>query len=153
LSPRAACRLDSLGFTEVYDYVNGKAEWFGYGLAGEGEREDERRVGAFARDDVVTCGLDERVGAVGPLVEASPYGFALVVSEGGVLLGRLRKAALEGDPSLVASDAMEEGPSTVRPDQDAGELASKLRSKDLKTAIVSTPDGRLVGVVRVSELG
>jgi CBS-domain-containing membrane protein len=47
---------------------------------------------------------------------------------------------------------MEAGPSTVRPDQDPGELAEKLREKGLHTAIVSTPDGRLVGVVRVGEL-
>jgi CBS domain-containing protein len=137
----------------VHDYVNGKAEWFAYALPGEGKRQDERRVGSFAHDDVVTCELDEPVGAVRERVEPSPYGFALVVTAGGVLLGRLRKAALEGDPSASAESVMEAGPSTVRPDQDPVELAGKLREKDLKTAVVSTPDGRLLGVVRASELG
>jgi CBS domain-containing protein len=132
--------------------VNGKAEWFAYGLPGEGEREDERRVGAYARDDVVTCALDEPVGAVRERVEPSPYGFALVVTDGDVLIGRLRKAALEGDPAVTAEEAMEAGPSTVRPDRDPHELAEELREKELKTAVVSTPDGRLVGIVRAREL-
>jgi CBS domain-containing protein len=137
----------------VHDYVNGKAEWLAYGLPSEGERAAEKRVGSFAHDDVVVCGPDERVGEVRERVEPSPYGFALVATESRVLLGRLRRAALEGDPSAIAGDVMEAGPSTVRPDQDPGELAEKLRSKDLHTAVVSTPDGRLVGVVRAAELG
>jgi CBS domain-containing protein len=132
--------------------VNGKAEWFGYGLQGEGNREDERRVGSFAHDDAAVCELEEPVGEVRERVERSPYGFGLVVSPGGVLLGRLRKAALEGDPSAPAGDVMEAGPSTERPDSDPAELASKLREKDLRTALVTTPDGRLVGVVRASDL-
>ena len=132
--------------------MNGKAEWFAYALPGEGERQDEPRVGSFAHDDVVTCELDETVGAVRERVEPSPYGFALVVTAGGVLLGRLRKSALEGDPSATAESVIEAGPSTVRPDQDPAELAGKLREKDVKTAVVSTPDGRLVGVVRAPEL-
>jgi Mg/Co/Ni transporter MgtE len=136
----------------VHDYVNGKAEWLAYGLPSEGERAGERRVGSFAHDDVVVCGLDEPMGEVRERVEPSPYGFALVVTESRVLLGRLRKAALEGDPSAIAEAVMEAGPSTVRPDQDPGELAEKLREKGLHTAIVSTPDGRLAGVVRVGEL-
>ena len=27
MSPRAACRLEALGFTRVYDYVDGIADW------------------------------------------------------------------------------------------------------------------------------
>jgi CBS domain-containing protein len=153
MSPRAACRLDGLGFTEVYDYVNGKAEWLAYGLPTEGERAAEPRVGALARSDVVTCGPVETVGEVRERVEASPYGFALVVAEGGVLLGRLRRSALEGDPASTAEAAMEPGPSTVRVDLAVDDLAERLRKRDLKTALVTTPDGKLVGVVLARDLG
>jgi hypothetical protein len=136
----------------VYDYVNGKAEWFGWGFAGEGARSGDRRAGSFAHDDVATCGLREAIGDVRPRVEESPYGFGLVLSATGVLLGRLRRGVLEGDPAATAEDVMEAGPSTVRPDADPVELGETLRSKELRTALVSTPDGRLVGVVRTSEL-
>jgi hypothetical protein len=27
MSPRAACRLDTLGFEHVYDYLTGKFDW------------------------------------------------------------------------------------------------------------------------------
>ncbi len=52
----------------------------------------------------------------------------------------------------TAEEVMESGPSTVRADTSAGELAQRLAQRDLKTAIVSTPEGRLIGVVRRRDL-
>jgi Mg/Co/Ni transporter MgtE len=104
------------------------------------------------RDDVVTCGLEERVAALRERVRASPYGFAFVTSPHGVLLGRLRRAALEGDGARSAEEAMEPGPSTVRPDTGAGELRERLEKRELKTAVVTRPDGILLGVVRAPDL-
>jgi len=63
---------------------------------------------------VVTCRLDERVGEVRARIDASPYGFGLVTSAGGVL--------------------------------------AKLAARDLEGAIVTTPAGVLVGVIRRREL-
>ena len=37
MSPRAAWRLETLGFERVYDYVGGKADWLGHALPREGE--------------------------------------------------------------------------------------------------------------------
>src|SRR5919198_3802724 len=116
MSPRAACRLETLRFEHVYDYVPGKSDWLARGLPTEGELASQPTAGSCAHDDVVTCPLHEPVGSVRQRVEESPYGFALVVSDGGTLLGRLRRSALEGDPSATAESAMEAGPSTVRCD-------------------------------------
>ncbi|MDP8942792.1 MAG: CBS domain-containing protein [Actinomycetota bacterium] len=151
MSPRAACRLETLGFQEVYDYVAGKADWIAHGLPTDGERAGEPRVGALARDDVVTCALLDRVGQVRERVAASPYGFALVV-EDGTLLGRLRGTALDGDPQVSAEEVMEPGPSTVRFDTPPDRLAERLDTRGLRTGVVTTPEGRLVGVVRREEL-
>ena len=74
MSPRAACRLDTLGFAEVYDYVPGKADWRAHGLPVEGEHADLPTAGGLARDDIITCRLADPVGAVREQVEASPYG-------------------------------------------------------------------------------
>jgi CBS domain-containing protein len=152
LSPRAACRLGTLGFEYVYDYMPGKVDWLARGLPREGEKAAERRAVDVARDDAVTCGLDERIADVRGRVEASPYGFAFVVSEGGTLLGRLRKAALEGDADATANDAMEPGPSTVRANTTLDRLRDRLDQGNLKTAVVTTPEGSLLGVVRRSDL-
>src|ERR671930_715517 len=94
MSPRAACRLEALGFEHVYDYVPGKADWLARGLPREGEKAGERRA-VDAAQAVVTCAPSERVDAVRAQVAGSAFGFALVVAEGGTVLGRLRKAALE----------------------------------------------------------
>jgi CBS domain-containing protein len=151
MSPRAGCRLEALGFTDVYDYVAGKADWLAHGLPVKGEHADALRAGDLLRDDIVTCGLADLLGDVRKRVEASPYGFAFVVSPGGVLLGRLRKSALEGDPGATAEDVMEPGPSTVRPDSLLEPLVERMRKRDLKTMPVTTPEGRLLGLLRRSD--
>jgi hypothetical protein len=153
MSPRAACRLEMLGFERVYDYVPGKSDWLAHGLPFEGDAASVPRVGAFARDDVVTCRLEDRVDEVGPRVKGSPYGVALVTTASGTVLGRLRMSAIElAAGEETAGSIMEPGPSTVRPDVRAAELAERLDKRDLTSAIVTTPDGRLLGVVRRDEL-
>jgi CBS domain-containing protein len=152
MSPRAACRLDALGFEHVYDYLTGKFDWLARGLPREGERAAEPRAVDFVRRDVVTCGLQDRIGDVRERVDSSPFGFAFVVSDGGVLLGRLRRAVLEGDPNTAAESGMEPGPSTVRADTEPARLRERLERANLTTAVVSDPDGRLLGVVRRTDL-
>jgi hypothetical protein len=44
MSPRAAWRLDELGYGEVYDYVAGKADWLAADLSTEGSGVHPRRV-------------------------------------------------------------------------------------------------------------
>jgi CBS domain-containing protein len=152
MSPRAACRLASLGFEQVCDYVAGKVDWLARGLPTEG-RPRERRAGDVARDDVATCALDERVGDVRSRIERSPYGFALVLSGDRTVFGRLRRQALDGDPELTAEDVMEAGPSTVRAHEPLDALLDRLEQRGLRTAIVTDPEGRLIGVVDRSQPG
>jgi CBS-domain-containing membrane protein len=152
LSARAACRLETLGFAEVYDYVPGKVDWLAHDLPVDGEQAGIATAGRVARNDVVTCRLDDRVGEVRERIVASAYRFALVTSPGGVLLGRLRASALDCDPNLRAEEVMEAGPSTVRPDKHARELASRLAERQLNFAIVTTPEGYLLGVACRADL-
>ncbi|MEJ7893065.1 MAG: CBS domain-containing protein [Solirubrobacteraceae bacterium] len=152
MSPRAACRLATIGFTHIYDYVAGKSDWLARGLPTEGEKANEPRAIDFAGRDVVTCALTDRVDDVHSQIEASPFGFALVISDGGVLLGRLRRSALDGRGEQAAAEVMEPGPSTTRPDLAPSELYQRLSRSDLRTAILSDPDGRLLGVVRRDDL-
>jgi len=147
MSPRAACRLETLGFGQVYDYLPGKVDWLAHGLPTEGEADQETRAGEHARDDVATCRPGERVGVVVPRVEASPYAFALVTTEDAIVLGRLGAAALRGDAGIAAGDAMTPGPSTVRAHEPLDGLLERLQARDLHSMVVTTPEGRLVGVV------
>jgi hypothetical protein len=133
--------------------VPGKVDWLARALPTEGERSGEARVGEFARDDAVKCGLDAPAATVRREIDDSPYGFALVVARDGTLLGRLRRSVIdEAGGEGTAESLMTPGPSTVRPDMAVDELRERLDKRDLKTAIVSTPEGRPIGVVRRSAL-
>jgi CBS-domain-containing membrane protein len=147
MSPRAACRLETLGFTEVYDYVAGKADWLAHNLPVEGAHAEVVTAGRLARDDVVTCGLDEHAREVRERIRNSPYGFAIVTSPGGVVLGRLRASVLDECADGTVENLMDPGPSTVRPDTPAAALAKRLADRRLRTAIVTTPEGGVIGVV------
>jgi hypothetical protein len=152
MSPRAACRLATLGFEHVYDFSPGKVDWMARALPMEGEKADAPRAIDLARDDVVTCRLEDTIGSVRPRVDASPHNFAFVTTSDSILFGRLRKATLEADPDRRAGDVMEAGPSTSRPDLDPSELLAKLQKRDLKTAVLSDPEGRLLGIVRRADI-
>jgi CBS domain-containing protein len=133
--------------------VPGKVDWLARNLPIEGDEADKPRVGALARDDVATCTLDTRVADLREMIEASPYGFALVVWSDGTLLGRVRSSEIrDADDDATAEDMMQPGPSTVRPDLGVDELRKRLDDKDLKTSLVSTPEGRLIGVVTRKQL-
>lgn len=130
----------------------GKADWLARGLPTEGEEADTPRALGLVVDDVVTCGLAERVGAVRERVAASRYHFAFVVSDSRVVLGRLRRVALEGDGDLTAEAAMELGPSTIRPDTGLESLAERMHRNELTCLPVTTPEGKLLGLVRRDDL-
>src|SRR3954470_4562284 len=104
MSPRAAARLDSLGFERVYDYAVSKVDYLARGLPREGTKAGDQRAADLLRDDVARCSLGDPIEKVRAEVEASPYGFALVLNEDQVLLGRLRRSALEGDGGKSAEE-------------------------------------------------
>jgi hypothetical protein len=136
----------------VYDYVPGKVDWLVNQRPIEGERAGQPTVGGYARDDVVTCALEDRVGPVREFVAGSPYPFALVLGAGRVLLGRLRASRLDCDPELRADEVMEPGPKTYRPHKPAAAIVEDLAGRGLRWAIVTTPRGVFIGVAACAEL-
>src|SRR2546423_7984329 len=61
LSARAAWRLESMGFQEVYRYTAGKADWLAAGWETEGTSTKVPRLKQYLQKDVFTCGLRERL--------------------------------------------------------------------------------------------
>ena len=118
MSPRAAWRLESIGFTRVYDYVAGKADWGSFGLPLEGQRDSGTRVGAHLQTDVPTCTLEESLRDVCERVRAAGADTCFVVNEQRIVLGRLGRAALARGDDATVEEAMTAGPSTVRPSLD-----------------------------------
>jgi rhodanese-related sulfurtransferase len=115
LSPRAAWRLETLGFREVYDYVDGKLDWLAAGLPTEGANAQLPRAGDVARRDVPTCGLAERLRDVRDRVTAAGWDTCVVETDASVVMGLLRAGELEDRRDVAIEEAMRPGPSTFRP--------------------------------------
>ena len=147
MSPRAAWRLESLGFQEVYAYVAGKLDWMSAGLPTEGSNALHPRAGDVARKDVPTARLDERLADVRERTRAVDWDAVVVINSERVVLGLLRSKELEKDPSLLMAQAMRPGPSTFRPYVSIKEMAEYMTEHKLESSPITTSDGRLVGLL------
>ena len=141
-----------MGFSDVYDFRAGKKSWGSYGLPREGTEVPERTAGSVAHRDVPTCMLDEPLAAVRKRVRAAGWDICVVVNEQRVVLGRLGREALAGDDERSIAASMSPGPSTVRPSIGADALLERMNARSLTSYLVTTPDGRLVGLVRREDL-
>ena len=148
MSPRAASRLEALGFTQVYDYVAGKADWGSFGLPLEGRRPSSTRVGAHVRTDVPACGPADRMADVRERVRANGWDTCFVTDAEGGVVGRLGRAALAGDDDVSVEEAMTLGPSTVRPSLELDNAVDRMRRQNLTSLPVTRSDGVLVGIIR-----
>ncbi len=147
MSPRAAWRLESLGFGEVYDYVAGKLDWMAAGLRTEGTNAAHPRAGEASHRDVPTAGLAERLGDVRERVRASGWDAVVVINAERVVFGLLRSKELDKDPELKMEQAMRPGPSTFRPYVAIKEMADYMSKHMLESSPITTSDGRLVGLL------
>ena len=151
MSPRAATRLAQLGF-DVYDYALSKVDWMAHGLPMEGTAAARPTALSFVRHDVAICTLADRAEEIKQSIDSSPYGFALVLADR-VVLGRVRRSRMNDVPDDRSAEAlMEPGPSTTRPHTDPDELAKQLQRSQANTAILTTPEGELLGIVRRIDL-
>jgi CBS domain-containing protein len=147
MAPRAAARLESLGFIEVLEYTAGKLDWLAAGLPTEGENSTRPRAGDASRKDVVVCGLKDRLGDVRDRATEVDWDVAVVIDENRLVLGLLRAKQLEMDPNLLVEQAMRPGPSTFRTYVPIKEMADYLVEHELDSAPITTSDGKLVGVL------
>jgi CBS domain len=151
MAPRAAARLESLGFREVLEYKAGKSDWLAAGLPTEGENSRCPRAGEASRKDVVLCGLKDRLGDVRDRAATTELKVAVVVDAQQVVLGLLRSKQLEMDPDLAVERAMRPGPSTFRPYVSMKEMADYMVEHSLESVPITTSDGKLAGVLLKSD--
>jgi CBS domain-containing protein len=147
LSPRAAWRLESLGFRAVSDYVTGKLDWFASGLPIEGKLAGVPRAGQVARREVPTCHVTDRLGDVRDQVQRAGWDVCVVIGGNSVVLGLLRGDVFTAAPETIIEDVMESGPSTIRPHVTVESMIESMRKQRVEHSVVTTLDGRLVGVL------
>ena len=137
MSPRAAWRLEGFGF-EVYDYAAGKVDWLAAGRPTVRSGRGARRAIEVADREPTTCSPDTPVAG---RVDRS----VLVVNAERVVLGRVR--AGDYGAEATAKDVMEPGPTTVRAHEPLDELLARMERRHVPEIVVTTPEGRLLGVV------
>jgi CBS domain-containing protein len=148
MSPRAAWQLEELGFSDVYDYVPGKIDWFASGLPREGASAGVPWTGDLAATEGLwTAAPGDRLGDVRGRVEESAYDFCVVLNDEGFVLGVLLGDALGKDAGLAVGEVMELGPRTIRPSKPIEELLAARSSEGVKSWIVTTSHGLLLGVL------
>jgi Mg/Co/Ni transporter MgtE len=153
MSPRAAWRLETLGFPDVAHYGGGVADWRASGLPIEGTLARDVTLGPIARTDAPTCGPRDTIGAVRDLLRGSEWETCMVVNEQRILLGRLHADDIErADADARAEDVMRPGPVTYRPDFQADQLLDVMEQRKIGSAPVTTSDGTLIGLVRREDL-
>jgi CBS domain-containing protein len=142
-----------LGFDNVCDYVAGKQDWLAYGLPIEGELAEAVTVGKLANRAVPVCRFDDKLADVAQRLGPTGWSECVVVNEPGIVLGRLRKSMWEdAADDMTAEQAMESGPITYRPHVRREEMLSFMQKKKIKSALVTTSDGKLVGLARRKDL-
>ena len=136
----------------MYDFIAGKTDWFACGHPREGSAAAVPWVGDLLLEGVVTCRIGSRLEEVSELASGSALDFCVVVNEERVVAGVLRGNALSKDPGSRVEDVMELGPRTIRPSQPVEKLLAKRSSQGVKSWIVTTAHGELLGVVARRDL-
>jgi predicted transcriptional regulator len=148
MSPRAAWRLEGLGFEKVYDYVPGKADWTASGLPTEGTLAAVPSVGDAARRDAPTCAPEEKASEAWERAKRVGWDRCVVVNGERVVLGLLREKDLaSSDPEAPVESVMRNGPATFRPNEPVGKMAKRMRERGVSAVLITTSNGILVGLL------
>ncbi len=149
LSPRAAWGLARLGFGPVYDYAAGKVDWMAAGLPTVRADTTERRAICVADPHAPTCAPDVSVAMAAQLAADAGYRRVIVVNDRRIVLGRVVVREFAGPTDGVVEDVMKPGPATVRAHEPLDLLVERMRARGASDIVVTTPEGRLLGVVRM----
>ena len=105
------------------------------------------RIGDIVRRDDVTCQLEDRLGDAAGRIRAAGKDACIVVTDGNIVLGRVRGEALDADPNALVESVMESGPTTFRTDAMVESVAGRMAARSVDSVLVTTSDGRLVGTL------
>jgi CBS domain-containing protein len=148
MSPRAAWRLERLGFTGVHDYAAGKVDWMAAGLMTVRADTTQRRALDIADRDPLTCAPDTSLGVAAQHAAEARQPSVVVLNDVGIVLGRVGPHELDGPAHVSVEDVMQPGPTTVRAHEALDPLLERMAKRRVDEMIVTTPEGRLLGVVR-----
>lgn len=149
MSQRAAWQLERLGFSDVYDFVVGKAYWLASGRPTVRSSEIAR-VGSSVTASA-TAEVDDQVQAIRESMAAPSD--VVVIDERGIVIGRVRASDLEAAIGTdLIGDIMRLGPTTIRPDELVDAVSERMANKSVRSLLVTRPTGELLGQFVRSEM-
>lgn len=146
MSPRAALRLEHLGFTDVYDYVPGKSDWTAAGLPREGESAGIPNAGDVVHGGVPTCYFRDSLADARQAMDKDGRGFCVATDEDNVVLGMLYRED-QAEEGATVENAMHPGPTTIRANEPLGPLIERMEHARVDAILVTDPEGRLLGLL------
>lgn len=145
MSTRAAWRLISLGFTDVYDYAAGELDWVAYALPTEGKKAKVLRVHDVMRRDIPVCQWTDRIGTGRAALDGQDGDVCVVVNEERVILGLLYGDVWSESDEIPVERVMSNGPPTTRPSTFVDDMVQRLQRRHLPGILISSSDGVLMG--------
>ena len=144
MSQRAAWQLERYGFTHVHDFVCGKAHWLASGRPTVRQQPIDRVLDHLTTD-VVTIDVNSTV-AQAIAVASSEDSRLVVIGVDRVVLGAISADRLrDEDADAVVAEVMSLGPTTIRPDELADGVRKRMTSRNVRSMLVTTPKGELLG--------
>ena len=93
-----------------------------------------------------TCAPAVAVAGAAAVARAAGRQSVVVVNDAGIVLGRAGVRELSGPGDVPVESVMAPGPATVRAHEPLDALVDRMTKRNLTEMIVSTPEGRLLGV-------
>jgi Mg/Co/Ni transporter MgtE len=138
-----------MGFSEVYDYAAGEADWIAMGQPMV--RSDTRdRIEQVARKDAPTCAIQDTLESVRAKLPKD-WNTCVVLNSDRIVLGQI-DFSRKLDPDKSIDEIMQPAPLTFRPGRPVVEICEYLKSKNVPVALVTTSVGQFIGVLRRDEL-
>jgi CBS domain-containing protein len=151
MSRRAAARLESFGLENICVYVAGKQDWLAFDLPFDGKLAESRTAGSSAMKDIPVCAPLEKISEVRRRAEQAGWHECVVADDKRVVLGLLEKAAWHARDELTVEEVMDPAPLTLRPHFPWESVVQKMNSQKTAVALVTRPDGKLIGLLRQTE--
>ena len=91
---------------------------------------------------------------MGEMIASIGQDDCIVLNDRGIVMGRTRRRAIEArGAQATLEEVMELGPTTVRPDEGLDAVVDRMRRHGVRSIVVATLDGKLVGVLYRDEAG
>jgi Mg/Co/Ni transporter MgtE len=138
-----------MGFSEVYDYAAGEADWIAMGQPTV-HRDTKERIEQVGRKDAPTCAVGDTLESVRTKLPTD-WNICVVLNSDRIVLGLIDFSRELGRDKPIG-EVMRPAPLTFRPGRTVAEVCDLLKTRNVAVAFVTTSVGQFIGALRRDEL-